>query len=237
MNVLTQRICIWAAPVGFAMLLGAFFVGSQFPFPSPNHDAGYIGRFYLEHANGIRLMAVMLTTGAALTAPIAAVLGVHLLRIRGAIALAFLEIGMGCVSALAIGIPGFFWQAAAFRPERDSVVTQSWHDAGWLCFVATVFIVIVQIGATGLAVLTDSGDKPLTDSGDKPVFPRWFGYLSFWVCAALVPSVLCLWFKTGPFAWNGVLTIYLAFLAFGAWFAAVIVLLLRMSSRSDNVTA
>ncbi|HEY9418255.1 MAG TPA: hypothetical protein VIQ30_26130 [Pseudonocardia sp.] len=229
MNVLTQRVCIWLAPVGFAMLFGAFFAGSQFPFPSPNHDAAYIGGFYLEHVDGIRLMAVLVTTGSALTAPIAAVLGVHLLRIRGAIALALLEFGMGCVSALTIGIPSFFWQAAAFRPERDPVITQTLHDAGWLCFVATVFIVIVQVGAAGLAVLTDPGDKP--------VFPRWFGYLSLWVCAALLPGVLVLWFKTGPFAWNGVLTIYLAFLVFGAWFAAVIVLLLRMSARSEDVAA
>lgn len=63
------------------------------------------------------------------------------------------------------------------------------------------------------------------------------GYLSLWVCVGLVPGVLCLWFKTGPFAWNGVLTLYLAFLVVGAWFAAVIVLLLRMSSRSEDVAA
>jgi hypothetical protein len=165
MNVSTQRICLWITPVAFALLIIGFAAGSQFPIPSPDHDAAYIGRFYVEHNFGIRPMAVCVATGAAFTAPIAAVLGVHLKRIEGAEALAHLEIGMGCVSALAIGIPAFFWQAAAFRPERDAVVTQSWHDAGWLCFVATVFIGIVQISATGLAILSDRGERP--------VFPRW----------------------------------------------------------------
>lgn len=223
MNVRTQRICVWVTPVAFALLIIGFAAGSQFPIPSPDYDAAFIGRFYVEHNFGIRLMAVCVAAGAAFTAPIAAVLGVHLKRIEGAEALAYVEIGMGCVSALAIGIPAFFWQTAAFRPDRDPVVTQSWHDAGWLCFVATVFIGIVQISATGLAILSDRGERP--------VFPRWLGYLSLWASVLLVPSVLCLWFKTGPFAWNGLLTIYLAFAAAGAWFGSVVVVLLKMTAR------
>jgi hypothetical protein len=219
MNPLIQRVCVWTGAFGFALMALGFIVGSQFPFPSPNHDAAYFGAFYLEHTNGIRLMAVFVTTGGALTAALAAVIGVHIKQIQGAAALAYLEIGMGCASALAIGIPGFFWQTAAFRPERDPVVTQSWHDAGWLCFVATVFLAILQFSATGLAVLTDRGETP--------VFPRWFGYLSFWASAGLVPSVLCLWFKTGPFAWNGALTLYLAFVVAGPWIISAVVLTLR----------
>jgi hypothetical protein len=89
---------------------------------------------------------------------------------------------MVCASALAIGIPGFFWQTAAFRPGRDPVVTQSWRDAGWLCFVATVLIGIVPFGAVGAAILTDKRASPL--------FPRWLGYLSIWVCVLLVPPSL-----------------------------------------------
>lgn len=217
MNV--HRLCILTSAVGLVILLSGFVVGSQFPFPSPDHDPGYIGDFYREHANGIRLMAAFVTTGGALTAPVAVVLGLHLMRIQGAKAMAFLELAMGSVSALAVCIPGFFWQTAAFRPERDPIVTQSWHDAGWLCFVATVFFAILQFSSTGVAVLSDRSERP--------VFPRWLGYLSFWSSAGLVPSALCLWFKTGPFAWNGVLTLYLAFFVAGLWLISVMVLTLR----------
>lgn len=222
MNVRAQRICLWVTPIAFAVMFIGFFAGSGFPFPSPDHDAAYVGRFYVEHANGIRLMSVFVAAGAAFIAPFAGVLGVHLKRIPGAEALAYVEIGMGCASSLAVGISAFFWQTAAFRPDRDPVVTQSWHDAGWLCFVATVFIVIVQTVMTGLAILTDDGEKP--------VFPRWLGYVSFWMALLFVPSVLCLWFKTGPFAWNGLLTIYLALVAVAVWFGSVVVVLLRMTA-------
>lgn len=228
MSGISQRVCVWATALGFVLLITGFIVGSQFPFPSPDHDPAYIGDFYRDHTSGIRLMAVLVTFGGTLLAPMAVVIGVNLGRIRGALALAYLEGAIGCVSGLAIGIPGFFWQTAAFRPERDPALTQSWHDAGWLCFVATVSLVMVQCAATGLAVLTDRAERP--------TYPRWFGYLSLWTVVGLAPSVLCLWFKTGPFAWNGLLTIYLAFAVAGAWFVSAMVLTLRMA-RSESCSA
>ena len=226
MNVRAQRICVWITPPALALIFIGLVCGSSLPIPSPDHDAAYIGRFYVEHTFGIRMMSACFAAGAAFTAPLAAVLGVYLKRIEGAEALAYLEIAMGCVSALAIGIPAFFWQTAAFRPDRDPVVTQAWHDAGWLCFVATVFIVIVQTLATGLAILTDSRNKP--------VLPRWLGFVSLWAAVAFVPSILCLWFKTGPFAWSGVLTIYLALVAAVGWFGSVIVTLLRLTASGER---
>jgi hypothetical protein len=199
----------------------ALLVAHWFPFPAAHHSAAYIGRFYRAHADGIRLCSVLLMFGAALLAPMAAVVAVHLRRIEGEFSpLAYLEVGMGCASSLAVSITSLFWWTAAFRPGRDPVVTQSWNDAGWLCFTATIFIIIIQWGAIALAVFTDKSERPL--------FPRWFGYLTIWVCVLLVPSVLCLWIQHGAFAWNGIATLYLAFAAAGAWFVAMIVQLLRI---------
>lgn len=228
MNTNVQRLCVWSAPVGFVLLFVALVVTSWFPFPSPHHTAAYIGRFYRDHADGVRLGSVLLAAGAALLAPLAAVIAVHLRRIEGEFSpLAYLELGTGSASALAISIVSFFWWTAAFRPDRDPVVTQSWNDAGWLCFVAVVFIGMLQIGAVAVAIFSDKREQPL--------FPRWLGYLSAWVALLLLPSVLCLWFKTGPFAWNGVFTLYLAFVVGGTWFVAMIVTLLRAISEQPAV--
>lgn len=37
------------------------------------------------------------------------------------------------------------------------------------------------------------------------VFRRWVGYLNIWAALLLAPAVLIYFFKTGPFAWNGIL--------------------------------
>jgi hypothetical protein len=220
MNPRTHRLCVWCAPAGFVLLFAAFLLASWFPFPSPDRSAASVARMYQQHTDGIRLAAVLLTAGAALVAPLSAVIAVQMRRVEGKHSpLAFLELGMGCCAMLAVSITSFFWWTAAFRPERDPVVTQSWHDAGWLCITAVVFIFIAQLAAVAAVILTDPAEQAL--------FPRWLGYLTAWVAVLLLPSLLCLWFKTGAFAWNGVATLYLAFAAVGVWFAAMVVTLLR----------
>jgi hypothetical protein len=221
---------VWSTVLGFALIFLALVVATWFPLPAAHHSAAYIGRFYRDHADGIRLGAVLLTGGAALLAPLAAVTAVHLRRIEGEFSpLAYLELGMGSASPLAVSITSFFWWTAAFRPYRDPVVTQSWNDAGWLCLTAVVFLVILQLIAIATAIFTDRGERPL--------FPRWLAYLSLWTAALLLPSVLCLWFKRGPFAWNGIASLYLAFAVVGAWFVAMIVNLLRVIGEQEAALA
>jgi hypothetical protein len=207
--------------VGFGLLFVALLVAGWFPLPAAHHTSAYIGSYYRDHHDGIRLASVLLTAGAALLAPLAALLAVHLRRIEGEFSpLAYLELGMGSASTLAVSITSLFWWTAALLPARDAVVTQSWNDAGWLCFTAVIFIFNVQLLAIALAIFTDKRERPL--------FPRWLGYLTVWTTVTLLPSLLCLWFKSGPFAWNGVASLYLAFVTIGVWFVALIVNLLRV---------
>ena len=56
------------------------------------------------------------------------------------------------------------------------------------------------------------------DKSPQPVFPRWFGYANLWVVLLLLPGQMIFFFKTGPFAWNGLIAFYLAFIVFAAWF-------------------
>jgi hypothetical protein len=208
----------------------ALLVAGWFPLPAAHHTAAYIGRYYRDHADGIRLGAVFLMAGAALLAPFAAVTAVHVRRIEGEFSpLAYLELGMGSASTLAISITSFFWWTAAFRPDRAPAVTQSWNDAGWLCLTAVIFIFNLQLLSIAAAIFTDKQERPL--------FPRWLGYLTVWATVLLLPSLLCLWFKTGAFAWNGVASLYLAFVAVGVWFGAMIVNMLRVITEQDTALA
>ena len=226
MNGQVQRICVWSAPAGFVFILAGLLSASWLPFPSPTQTAAQVGLFYLDHASGARLASALLMAGAALLAPMAAVLAVHIRRVEGEFSpLAYLQVGMGCASSLAVSITAMFWWTAAFRPKQDPEITQSWHDAGWLCFTATVFIAIIQLATVVLA--------SFTDTHERPVFPRWSGYLSLWVIILALPSVGCLWFKTGPLAWNGALSLYLAFAAFGTWFISMMAVLLKAIAEQE----
>jgi hypothetical protein len=61
----------------------------------------------------------------------------------------------------------------------------------------------------------------------QAVFPRWLGHVSAWCAVALLPAVVLPFYKTGPFAWQGVFQFWLAALLFFGWFAAVSLALIR----------
>ena len=77
----------------------------------------------------------------------------------------------------------------------------------------------------------------LGDQRSVPVFARWVGYLNLWMAVLLAPGVLVLFFKTGPFAWNGLFAFWFPLVLFLTWLAIMCVLLLRAlnAQRQDEL--
>jgi hypothetical protein len=121
-------------------------------------------------------------------------------------------------------VPAYFWQAAAYRAsEHSPEMLQTLNDLSWLPLLSAIFPAQLQLLAIGLAILLDQRETP--------ELPRWLGYLSLWEMVLLVPSALVLFFYSGPFAWNGILTIWLAAISFIIWFYSTCVVLLRCLKR------
>jgi hypothetical protein len=222
-----QRVALWCGPALIPVFFAGLIAGHWFPFPSANDSAAAIAHKYVAHRDGIRVAALCIALGGALSAPFVAVVAAQMKRVEGAFSpLTYLQLGSGMVGSLVIASPAFFMWAAAFRPDRTPVVTQSWNDAAWLALVAPIWPFVFQL----LALATVA----FRDRSAEPIFPRWIGYLSVWVTVLLVPSALVLWFKTGPFAWQGVLTLWLAAAVFTVWLLAVVVVLLRAIRRQEK---
>jgi hypothetical protein len=51
----------------------------------------------------------------------------------------------------------------------------------------------------------------------QPVFPRWVGFLNFWLAVCYTVGALLPFFKRGPFAWNGLFGFWLAVVSFFGW--------------------
>ena len=91
------------------------------------------------------------------------------------------------------------------------------NDAGWLMFLMPFTTFIVQNFAIGLAIL---GDRSA-----QPVFPRWVAYFNFWVAVLFLPGGLLTFFKSGPFAWNGLFAFWVPFVVFFTWYILMFALL------------
>jgi len=220
---MSRKVQIVCASMGFGfvvVLFAGIIIADMMPPISPDATAIETAHWYQQHANGIRLGMVLMMFGALMTAPWGALLASHIKKIEGDFSpLTYTYIAATAAGAVAIFMPVMLFSAAAFRPERSPEITQTLNDLAWIPFIMNGPPAITQAIVFGVAVLMDKREKP--------AFPRWSAYYSFWVPFGFLPACILLYFKTGPFAWNGILSFWLAATVFGTWFIVMSVLMLK----------
>jgi hypothetical protein len=219
-----QVWCIWSAPVFVVLLFGALLLAGWVPPPSPAQSAEQVAAMYAEHTDLKRLAFVLLFLGGGLCAPFTVAIHHRLRRIPGAWALALLQLIGGALGVLAVSVPAIVFMVAAYRPERDPQITQALHDLAFIPFIGNLVPFLVQAVAIGVAVLAQHPDGP--------VLPRWLGFYNLWTAFLTLPGLLLVFFRTGAFAWNGVLVFWVVATVFGGWFL-VMFAVLRARLRED----
>lgn len=227
MSLRNQLLCAWCGPLFLGLFgLGYWVCARYLPPHSPDASAEAIAAIFQSQASMIRVGQVLLQIASAFTVPFAAVISIQLMRIEGRQpVLAYSQLGSGIVAAVFLLLPTLIWCAVAFRPERSPELTQFGNDLAWIIFLMTFAPACVQLLMIGLAIL---GDKSKT-----PVFPRWSGYLNLWVSVSFLPAGLIPFFKTGPFAWDGVFGFWVPAVAFFAWIIVMTMLLLQTIKKQE----
>jgi magnesium-transporting ATPase (P-type) len=211
-DFLLWRLCAWAGPV---FLLGTavawWGIAGFFLPPRQNWSAERIAEFYRDNEISIRIGM----EGAIMFALFYFVwsLAVTLVMRRNEgreRILSTIQLVGGAGTAAAIVSFCIFWLTASFRAStRAANEIMLLNDVGFMLIVMTFVATLFQMVAFGMFVLRDSRSTPL--------YPRWLGYLTFWLTATLLTGLLMPTFQSGPFAWHGLITYYLALNAFFAW--------------------
>ncbi|MCD2195328.1 hypothetical protein LQ327_18325 [Actinomycetospora endophytica] len=211
MEARVQRVLIWSGPLMVVLWVGAFIgIAGWFPPSPPSSSAPQILDLYASHPNAIKFGMVVSMAASALLVPWAVAISGQLRRIDGAKALADVQMVSCALLSLEFITPIGVWMAAAFRYDgRAPDVTEALHDVGWILFMTVIWSLWIQLVAIGVAVLIDRRTPT--------VLPRWIGYLNLWVAVLIIPAGLVLYFKNGPFAWNGLIGLYLPLTAFVIW--------------------
>ena len=161
-----------------------------------------------------------------LTIPWVALISPHMRRTEGAFPLLSVTQLVAGVATLAILIlPFIAWSTQTFRPDRDPELILLLSDFGWLFLVMTFGPFSVQLVSIGLAAFADKSTPP--------VFPRWAGYFNIWMAILFIPTGLVTFFKTGPFAWSGLIGSWIPIVAFSGWYV-VMFFVMRESSRNKH---
>jgi hypothetical protein len=221
MNAKAQRACVLCG-LGLVVLffLGFWAIADFLVPPSPTESAEQVALMFAEHRNRIRAGLLVTMFAAALLVPWSSAMFIQLRRGEGRYSpLPYVQMLCGTLFSLEFIYLLMFWQTAAFREDLSPELIRLLTDMGWIPFVGLTSTAVVQAFALGCAMLGDHREVP--------VFPRWAGYFNIWVALLFTPGSLCVFFKTGPFAYNGVLAWYLPVTVFSVWMPLNTLLCLR----------
>jgi hypothetical protein len=215
-----QKICAWGGPFCAATLGAGLLVAGFVPPPSPTLTAEQIAHIYTSHATMIRVGMILGLVGIVGFIAIVAAISAQMRRMQCRSSLpVYLQLGAGSIGVLTVMFPIMIFAITAFRPERDPQLTQLLNDVGWLIIIPAFPTFIAQFGAIAFGILQDQGPTP--------VFPRWVAYFNGWVVLLFVPGGFAYFFRTGPFAWDGLLAFWVAAGAFFLWLIVMTPLLLK----------
>lgn len=206
--------------MGVLVTIGWWLLAEFVPPPLPSWGAEQIAKMFAENATGIRAGMILMIAGMGFFMPFIALISAQIHRMEGSPPiLAYTQLLAGALSVAIVLFPVMFWATASFRAERDPQLILLLNDMAWLISAMPFAPAVIQNLATGVAIL---GDK-----NPVRIMPRWVAYMNFWMALLFLPAGLMVFFQTGPFAWNGLLSFWLPLVAFGIWFNVMIYALLR----------
>ena len=225
-----QRICAISGIVCPLLFFLALLVGGLLPPLMPGASATEISSHYQQHANGIRLGAGLMLVSSMFYASYTAVISAQMHRIpRVHQTVANTQLASGAFACVTFLVPALLFAVTAFRPSRAADSTLLLNDMTWIFLVMPWPPFMVQNFAFAFAILSDTRATPL--------FPRWLGYLNIWAPITFTPGVLLPFFKSGPFAWNGIFVFWLPATVFGIQFIVNVIWLFKAINSESCETA
>jgi hypothetical protein len=215
----------WTTVIFYQLFFLVFFVLTRVqPPPNPAWDAPRVVQWFHDNHDGLLVGFAIMFVITGMTAPTNALIAYSMRRMSVSRAFGYSYLVLYSLSA----IPGMLLMCivltvGAMRPDRDPELISWLYDFAFLSFVGTMGVFLIGSLVWMLAILLDK----------NRVFPKWFGYLN--LCNALTEVVVSpAWmFKTGVFAWNGLIAWWIDMVVFGLYTGVFIMLLRKMIQRED----
>ena len=209
MNTRNQLICAHSTVVLILFTLLGLLLAGWIPPPSPTLTAEQVAEMFVNNTQlriGLAIIAFIFPLFLGLAVAIAA----QLRRIEGAShVMSDLQFLSAALAVVAVLIPCLSWLAISYRGGLPNEIMQVFNDICWFIFLGAAGPAVLQPVAVGLCILGSESREE--------IYPRWLGYGNLWLAFLFVPAVLIPFFKTGPFAWNGLFSFWLALTVFFFW--------------------
>ncbi|MBB3045828.1 hypothetical protein FHR99_000064 [Litorivivens lipolytica] len=227
MNNAHLKLSAWSgivASVGIAV--GWIFLANWIPPSDPAATATEIAAFYGEDTNMKRFGLLLAMTCTIFLIPWMIATSWVIRHRMGFPILADIQLATGILGVVATMMMWMSWGLAAFRPERLPEITLAFHDFGW--FNATWFYPEATLEVIVIAIAV------LSSNAKESFYPRWYGYFLIFIAMVSLSAGLMIFFKSGPFAYNGLITFWVTYACLVLFFIMGSALLIRGISKSES---
>ena len=201
---------IWSWPV---CLIGVgitfILIGGFVPPPLPSSSAQEIAVFFTAEPMHIRIGAMGFLYFSGLTILFYSVISEEIKKIEGQPSLlARIQLGSAVILVTVFQILGLAWLLASYRTDTSPDIIRMLNDYCW--FVWSMFIPTYMIQYLCVAIAS------FMDARDNPTWPRWAGWMNLWIAFGGAGGIAAVFFKDGPFAWNGIIGFWIPVIIFAA---------------------
>jgi hypothetical protein len=180
------------------------------------------------HQWGVIVGCSLFYIAAGILTPGSIAFGIMLARIEGRWPLwSFTMAVCGVFISLIVFFNACAWIVSAYRDESDASVIQAFSDWAWFAFLLGWIYLAIEMFATAVVELMDHRPEPMV--------PRWLTWLTIAGAATLIFAAGPAFFKSGPFAYHGLLAFYLPVVIWGAYITLTTWYMLReLKSTADR---
>ena len=229
-QMMFQRLCALSGILCPLLFFFGLWEAGFLPPMSPALSADQVAAFYQDHLTGIRVGAALIFLSSMFYILFTAVISGQMRRIPGIHATVLsAQLAAGSFAGLTFLVPEMLLSVTAFRPDRLAESTLLLNDMSWIVLVIAWAPFMPQYIAFAVGILSDPRPSPL--------FPRWLAYTDIWVVILFVPALMLPFFKTGPFAWNGLFVFWVPAVVFGVMFVVNTVCLWRALNAEERDAA
>lgn len=221
------KLCAWCGVFFTVLLLGGYLTFGFLPPLDPLMSAEQVSRYYQDNIMSIRLGLFTLCSALAFYVPFYAGVTHQMIKMKNPsliMVMVFVIIAAALLALVVVAL--VIWAAASYRPENPEA-TMMFNDIGFMFFLWPATIAPIANMALGLAILNDHRNSK--------IFPRWFAFYNFWSALLALTGILIVFFKTGPFAINGLFGFWVNAAVFFLWYPITTYLLFRSIKQNPSV--
>lgn len=220
-----MRLCVWSGIVLIAMTIVGFGGFMRYvPPPLASMSAQDSLAFVQKSRTSILIGAALCTFFWSFWTTWVAPIIIYIRRMERAPILTIASIANVGGGAAVITTIAVSWTVMAYRAESPLIV-QAFNDLGFFLFLYTWPPFGVWMAIIAIAIFRDINPVP--------TFPRWVAFYNLYAALGMCPASLMAFFKTGPFAYHGILAFWMVAIDFFVWMFVMSVVMLRLIARDE----